>query len=246
MDFSKYTLMKQKLDTYRPLPKEVVHNLHENLILNWTYHSNAIEGNTLTLKETKVALEGITVGGKTLREHFEAINHKEAILYIETLVNENTPINEWVIKSLHQLILKQIDNDNAGKYRQVNVQIVGATHVPPEYIHLDDLMSSLISDYVSWYNMHPIEKAARLHSEFVKIHPFVDGNGRTSRLLMNLVLMQHGYPPAVLPVSKRLEYYNALDDAHVNQHYAPFLQLIADIVEEAFTSYWFALGINHQ
>jgi Fic family protein len=242
MDFEKFTAMKQRLDSYRPLSQALINNLHENLILDWTYNSNAIEGNTLTLKETKVALEGVTIGGKSLREHFEAINHKDAILYLEELITDKNPLNEWTIKSIHQLILKNIDDTNAGKYRTINVTISGAKHTPPDYLQLNDLMENLITRYKSWNNKHPIEQAALLHSEFVKIHPFTDGNGRTSRLLMNLVLMQNGYPAAVLPVEKRLEYYNALDTAHTNNNYQPFLELICHIVEDAFKKYWFALG----
>lgn len=126
--FGLLDVLKAKLDAQRPLPPEVMQNLHENLVLNWTYHSNAIEGNTLTLKETKVALEGITIGGKTLREHFEVINHREAITLLEELVSENQPLSEWQIKSLHQLVLKNIDLENAGQYRQLNVLISGAEH----------------------------------------------------------------------------------------------------------------------
>lgn len=118
--FRKLDALKDKLDQYRPLDQQVLNNLHENLVLQWTYHSNAIEGNTLTLKETKVALEGITIGGKTLREHFEAINHRDAILLVEELVARQQPLDEWTIKTLHQLVLKNIDSDNAGRYRQVD------------------------------------------------------------------------------------------------------------------------------
>jgi len=217
--------------------------VHDNLVLNWTYHSNAIEGNTLTINETKVVLEGITVGGKSLREHFEAINHKDAILYLEGLVQKKEDLTERVIKEIHYLILKNIDNENIGKYRAINVLITGAEHRPPNHIHLNELMAKLMVDYKSWSDLHPVEQAARLHSEFVKIHPFIDGNGRTSRLLMNLVLMQHGYPPAVLPVSKRLEYYNALDKSHVDDDdLSDFMGLIIEIVEQSFEPYWFALG----
>ena len=131
MDFTYLDQLKAKLDTYRPLPKEVVSNLHENLIVEWTYNSNAIEGNTLTLQETKVALEGVTIGGKTLREHFEAISHKEAILFIEELVQKKETLSEFDIKSIHALVLKNIDNEHAGSYREYNVLISGAEHTPP-------------------------------------------------------------------------------------------------------------------
>lgn len=237
--------LKQRLDSFRPLPPEIVSNLHEDLVLRWTYHSNAIEGNTLTLKETKVALEGITIGGKTMREHFEAINHREAIFFVEDLVKKNEPLTEWQIKSIHQLILKNIDDKNAGVYRKTNVIISGAEHVPPDALHVESEMQN----FINWYetegvSLHPVERAARVHSDFVKIHPFVDGNGRTSRLLMNLELMKKGFPPAVLPVEKRLEYYEALDTAHTKNDYEPFLILAAKIVESGFRPYWHALGVN--
>lgn len=236
---------KKKLDSFRPLPPEIVSNLHEDLVLRWTYHSNAIEGNTLTLKETKVALEGITVGGKTMREHFEAINHREAILFVEDLVRKNEPLSEWQIKSIHQLILKNIDDKNAGTYRKTNVIISGADHVPPDALHVESEMQN----FINWYQndgaaLHPVERAARVHADFVKIHPFVDGNGRTSRLLMNLELMKSGFPPVVLPVEKRLEYYEALDTAHTKNDYEPFLMLISNIAVSGFRPYWHALGVT--
>jgi Fic family protein len=241
----KITILKEKLDSHRPLPPEVVANLHEDLVLRWTYHSNAIEGNTLTLKETKVALEGTTIGGKTLREHFEAINHREAILFVEGLVKENSPLTEWQIKSVHQLILKNIDDKNAGTYRKTNVIISGANHVPPDASQVDSDMSNFISAYQNdWGSLHPVELAARVHCDFVKVHPFTDGNGRTSRLLMNLELMKAGYPPVVLPVDKRLEYYEALDQAHTKDDFEPFLNLIAGMVEDSFKPYWYALGVQ--
>ena len=237
--------LKAKLDEYRPLAAEVVENLHENLVLQWTYHSNAIEGNTLTLKETKVALEGITVGGKTLREHFEAINHREAILFVEELVTRQQPLDEWTIKSLHQLVLKNIDADNAGRYRQVNVLIAGANHRPPQAVQVPEQMQA----FIDWYNteadrLHPVERAAKVHGEFVKIHPFVDGNGRTSRLLMNLELMKAGFPATVIEVDQRLAYYEALDKAHGSGDYGDFITLVANGVVRSFDPYWYALGVE--
>lgn len=244
-DFEKINILKKTLDSYRPLPPEVVSNLHEDLVLRWTYHSNAIEGNTLTLKETKVALEGITVGGKTMREHFEAINHREAIYFVEDLVKRNEPLSEWQIKSIHQLILKNIDDAHAGVYRKTNVIIAGAEHIPPDALHVESEMQS----FINWCRekslaLHPVERAARVHVDFVKIHPFTDGNGRTSRLLMNLELMKDGYPPVVFPVERRLEYYEALDAAHTKQDYKPFLTLSAEVVEAGFKLYWHALGVK--
>lgn len=155
-----YKVLEEKLqllNSKKPFSKNTLKSLHENLILEWTYNSNAIEGNTLTLQETKVVMEGITVGGKSLREHFEVINHREAIAYIEEIVRNNEPLTEWQIKNIHNLILKNIDIDNAGRYRTENVIVSGAKHIPPNFLNLDEEMKSLIK----WYNednSHPIEK----------------------------------------------------------------------------------------
>ena len=243
MTYKKLDQLKKRLDQHRPLNKNIVASLREDLILHWTYNSNAIEGNTLTLNETKVALEGITVGGKTLREHFEAINHKEAILFVETLVSQNEPLSEYTIKSLHSLILKNIDDSNAGSYRNINVIISGATHRPPIHIEVAPQMEA----FIQWYNtqaqeLHPIERACRVHIDFVAIHPFIDGNGRTSRLLMNLELMKSGFPPIVISVKDRLKYYEALDKAHTDKDYNDFIALVSHNIEESFEPYWFVLG----
>jgi Fic family protein len=236
---------KAILDQHRPLDPAIVRNLREDLIVRWTYHSNAIEGNRLTLLETKVVLEGITVGGKSLREHLEAVNHRDAILFLEELVQKDEPLTEWVIRSLHQLILKGIDDEHAGRYRTINVRIAGANHLPPDQVLVPELMER----FVAWYreeagSLHPVERAARVHSDFVKIHPFVDGNGRTSRLLMNLELMKAGYPAAVLPVERRLADYEALEKDHVEGEREPFVAMVAEIVEEGFRPYFHALGLG--
>jgi len=236
--------LKAKLDQHRPLSPAIVKNLHEDLILRWTYHSNAIEGNTLTLLETKVVLEGITVGGKALREHFEAINHRDAILYVEDIIKKQEPFSEWQIRNIHQLILKNIDDENAGRYRQQNVLISGATTNPPDHTLLNDKMAQ----FIDWYNqeadtLHPIERAAKVHADFVGIHPFVDGNGRTSRLLMNLELTKAGYPPSVITVENRLAYYEALDQWMAYGNSEPFNNLVAAVVFEGFKPYQTVLGI---
>ena len=236
--------LKAKLDQHRPLSPAIVKNLHEDLILRWTYHSNAIEGNTLTLLETKVVLEGITIGGKALREHFEAINHRDAILYVEDIIKKQEPFSEWQIRNIHQLILKNIDDENAGRYRQQNVLISGATIDPPDHTLLNDKMAQ----FIDWYSMeahtlHPIERAAKVHADFVGIHPFVDGNGRTSRLLMNLELMKAGYPPSVITVENRLAYYEALDQWMAYGNSEPFNNLVAAVVLEGFKPYQTVLGI---
>lgn len=235
--------LKARLDSYRPLPASVVNNLHEDLVLRWTYHSNAIEGNTLTLLETKVVLEGITIGGKSMHEHFEAINHRDAIAYVESLVQKQAALTEWDIRNIHQLILKNIDNDNAGRYRNVNVVIAGARHTPPDFLSVPERMATFIAAYDTG-ELHPVEHAARVHVDFVGIHPFVDGNGRTSRLLMNLALMKSGFPPVVIAVEQRLRYYQALDMAHVEGNYQPFIELVTEMVEQSFVPYFSALGVS--
>jgi len=273
--FAEIDRLKSLLDSLRPLPEHTVRTLHEQQVLEWTYHSNAIEGNTLTLKETKVVLEGITIGGKPLREHFEVINHKEAIDYVEAIVQNQEALSEWQIKSIHHLVLKNIDDRNAGQYRQENVVIAGAEHLPPDYIKVPDAMAGLMD----WYrqatgldsphpspvmsgfparhpagecksvpdgfvpvgegtvSMHPVECAARLHVDFVGIHPFVDGNGRTSRLLMNFELMRRGFLPVIIPVENRLAYYDALDTAHTRGDYCLFIELVANLEQATLERY---------
>jgi len=230
--FKEVELLKAKLDALRPLPEHTVKSLHEQLVLEWTYNSNAIEGNTLTLKETKVVLEGITIGGKTMREHFEAINHSEAIAYVEAVVAGEEPFSERLIKLIHQLVLKNIDDVNAGIYRNQNVVISGAEHRPPEHFLVLDEMSALTRWYASFVG-HPIERAIRLHVDFVKIHPFVDSNGRTARLLMNFELMKSGFLPVVIKAKNRLMYYEALDVACTKQDYGMFLQQVVSLELES-------------
>ena len=235
--FNEVDNLKKELDSKRPIPKETLKSLKESINLEWTYNSNGIEGNTLTLRETQVVLEGITVGGKSIKEHLEAINHEQAILFLDELVKDNEPINEWNIKNIHQLILKEIDNENAGKYRSENVTIKGATHIPPNYIKVPELMEKLILNYETWNNYHPIIRAALLHGELVKIHPFIDGNGRTSRLLMNLDLMNSGYNPVIIKKESRLKYYEALDKAHTTGNYTDFVKLVTKLEVEMLKKY---------
>lgn len=244
-DFKKLDELKLKLDSFRPLDLSIVKNLHEDLVLRWTYHSNAIEGNTLTLKETKVALEGITIGGKTLREHFEAINHKDAILFMEDLAQKEERLSEYSIKQIHSLILKNIDDENKGKYRTTNVIISGAEHKPPQSFEVQSKMQEFIKNYnENITKLHPIELASFVHIEFVKIHPFLDGNGRTSRLLMNLELIKAGFPPVVIELEDRLEYYKTLDIAHTENDYKPFLELMKKVVEKSFEPYFYVLNLQ--
>lgn len=235
--FDEVDNLKKELDSKRPISKETLKSLKESINLEWTYNSNGIEGNTLTLRETQVVLEGITVGGKSIKEHLEAINHEQAILFLDELVKDNEPITEWNIKNIHGLILKEIDNENAGKYRGENVTIKGATHIPPDYIKVPELMEKLILNYETWNNYHPIIRAALLHGELVKIHPFIDGNGRTSRLLMNLELMNSGYNPVIIKKEDRLKYYETLDKAHTTGNYTDFVKLVTKLEVEMLKKY---------
>lgn len=236
---------KATLDAARPLPLHTVASLRDKLMLEWTYHSNAIEGNTLTLRETKVVLEGITVGGKSLREHVEATNHRDAILYVEDIVAKAEALSEWQIRNIHSLVLKGIDADEAGRYRRENVVIAGASTTPPDFMHLPAEMAALIDWYQAANHMHPVDRAAELHTRFVKIHPFVDGNGRTGRLLLNFELMKAGYPPAIIRKEDRLAYYDSLDIACVSGDYADITRLVAESVLRSLDTYLDVLGLRH-
>lgn len=235
--FDEVDELNKELNSKRPISKDTLKSLKESINLEWTYNSNGIEGNTLTLRETQVVLEGITVGGKSIKEHLEAINHEKAILFLDDLVKDKEIINEWNIKNIHGLVLKDIDNENAGRYRTENVTIRGAVHIPPDYLIVPELMERLVLNYKEWDKYHPIIKAALLHGELVKIHPFIDGNGRTSRLVMNLSLMNSGYLPVIIKKDKRLDYYNALDKAHTTGDYTDFVKLINELEIEMLNKY---------
>lgn len=235
---------KATLDAARPLPTHTVASLREKLMLELTYHSNAIEGNTLTLRETKVVLEGITVGGKSLREHLEATNHRDAILYVEEIVAKREALTEWQIRNLHSLVLKSIDPEQAGRYRQENVVIAGASTTPPDFMHVAAEMAGLIDWYGHSADLHPVARAAQLHTRFVKIHPFIDGNGRTGRLLLNFELMRVGYPPAIIRKEDRLAYYDALDVACVSGDYGEITALVAASVQRSLAVYLEVLGLR--
>ena len=233
-DFRYIDSLKETIDAHRPFSQGLANSLQDKLIVEWTYNSNAIEGNTLTLSETKVVLEGITIGGKSMVEHLEVINHREAILFVEDLIADKELLSEWNIRNIHALILKEIDNLNAGKYRCENVVISGAKHIPPKHYEISDLMQKLIGEYQNeWKAFHPIVRATLVHGEFVKIHPFIDGNGRTARLLLNFELMKNGYPPVIIKKEARARYYDVLDLAHTTMNYEPFIELVSELVIES-------------
>ena len=208
--FSEVDALKAELDKRRPLTQGELQRLRDEFLIEYTYNSNAIEGNTLTLQETALVLEGITVDKKPLKDHLEAVGHRDAFLYVQDLVKNNVPFSESIIKQIHTLVLMDRPDDR-GIYRRIPVRIMGAFHVPPDPILVPEQMENLITEYAGNKKLHPIERAALFHLKFEGIHPFVDGNGRTGRLILNLMLMQAGYPPINVKYSDRKRYYDAFD-----------------------------------
>ncbi|WP_243146831.1 Fic family protein [Scytonema sp. UIC 10036] len=234
--FQQVNQLKAWLDSFRPLPTTVVAELKKLYDVRFTYNSNAIEGNTLTQSETALVLEtGITIGGKTLREHLEVIGHKDAIDYIEQLAQNSTPIGEWEIKQIHNLILRAISPEEVGRYRQLDVRAAGTEYVYPPHYLLNDFMT----EFVTWLNspetavQHPIEFAAEAHLRFVSIHPFRDGNGRTGRLLMNLLLLRSGYPIVVISNQVRKAYIDAVVEGQQQNNLSPLLTLLLDAAQQS-------------
>jgi Fic family protein len=233
--FQQANRLKAWLDSFRPLPTTVVVELKKLYDVRFTYNSNAIEGNTLTQSETALVLEtGIAIGGKTLREHLEVIGHKDAIDYIEELAQNATPIGEWEIKQIHNLILRAISPEEAGCYRQLDVTVVGTEYIYPPY----HLLNALMVEFVTWLksaetaSQHPIQFAAEAHLRFISIYPFRDGNGRTGRLLMNLLLLRFGYPIAVISDRASQAYTDAIVEGQ-QQNISPFLELLLDAAQQS-------------
>ena len=229
---------KKRLDSHRPLSPTMLARLRRELMIEYTYDSNAIEGSTLTLRETRLVIEdGVTVSGKPLREHLAASNHPEAIRFIEELVEGGKELDEVAVLQLHELILNGIEDD-AGRFRVSGVRIAGATFSPPPSKDIEPLMLEL----VSWLKKNPeeltpIELAAVFHQRFVRIHPFSEGNGRTARLLMNAVLMRYGYPFIVNVTSRERErYLRTLSEADMG-NLSAFVNFIAMSVERALDIY---------
>ena len=231
-------ILKQELSAIRQFDS---YRIAEALELEYTFESNRIEGNTLTLKETNLVInEGLTISGKSMREHLEAINHQEAIHYIKHLVDKKTELNERELLSIHNLILRGIDSEHAGRYRNVQVMIRGSAHFPPK----PHLVAKQMEDYFIWYQsqknlLHPVVLAAQMHEKLVTIHPFIDGNGRTSRLVMNLIMLRHGYVIANFKgdVNSRMEYYSALELVQTTGNKEPFIELVAKYELDALQKY---------
>jgi Fic family protein len=229
---------KAQLDALRPLPEELAHHLDEWATIELTYNSNAIEGNTLTLQETALVVEyGLTIGGKTVREHLEAINHVLAYNFVKELATKpRTQISLNDILDIHRLILKGIDDKHAGRLRTISVGLKSSAIVFPLPLKLHDLMD----EFMTWLHGaqgHPVIIAADAHYKLVSIHPFIDGNGRTSRLLMNLLLLQTGYTPAVIDFDVRKEYIDALQEWRNNDNQLPFYRIVCTAIEKTLDHY---------
>ena len=237
------TVKKQRLDNFRPLPPELVKNLEEWFKVELTFTSNAIEGNTLTRAETALVIEkGITVQGKNLEEHLEAINHAEALEYIKTLVSEKRQdLTEDDLLHIHSIILQKIEERNAGRYRTQHARLTGSQTVLPNPVKVPEMMKEFANWLIGRNVDHPVKIAADAHFKLVSIHPFTDGNGRTSRLLMNLLLMQEGFPPAIIRKEERLAYINALEKAQVTEDLTDFYNLIFEAVDRSLDIYLEAL-----
>ncbi len=232
----------EKLATQRPLTKGEVERLRDEFLVEFTYNSNAIEGNTLTLQETAMVLEGVTIDQKPLKEHLQIIGHRDAFKYVEGLVIDKIELTESVIKNIHSLVLMDRSEDR-GVYRRIPVRIVGAFHEPPQPYLVEPQMNDLMLNHADRREkMHIVEAVALFHLDFEGIHPFIDGNGRTGRLLINLELMQNGYPAIDVKFTDRRKYYQAFDEYYRNQNELPMVEMIAEYVNERLEQYLNILG----
>jgi len=239
------TEKKKKLDNFKPFPIELVENLDEWYKIELTYTSNAIEGNTLTRQETAIVVEkGLTVEGKTLNEHLEAVNHAKAVSFIKKLLADKKTrkeITESDILEIHRIILSGINDAYAGRYRNIAVRIAGSRVVLPNPVRVPELME----DFMEWLRgdnqEHTIKIAADAHFKLVSIHPFVDGNGRTARLLMNLLLTQEGYPPAIIKTENRKFYINAIEKGQLTGSMDDYYKIIYEAVDKSLDIYLDAL-----
>ena len=243
--FERLEMKLEQLKKHRPLPSMALNKIREALTVEWTYNSNSIEGNTLSLRETQMVLQdGITIKGKSLREHFEAKNHERAINLLYKLVDDQKIISIHEVLSLHGLVLNSIEEEFAGRLRNGGVRISGANFVPPNALKVSGLLDDLFTFVeTNPLNLNIIELATVFHHRFVWIHPFFDGNGRTVRLAMNLLLMKQGFPPAIILTNDRIKYYTALNDANKGR-YGKLMLLMAQALERSLNIYLNALPGN--
>lgn len=235
ISYSRLAELKARLDACRPLTPGELERLREQFTIEYTYNSNAIEGNTLTLRETALVLEGITIGEKPLKDHLEAIGHRDAFAYVERLVSEKEPLTEWIVREIHSLVLMDRPEDK-GRYRKVPVVVSGAFHTPTEPLLIHEEMAALLKDFAAT-DKNAVEAAALFHLRFEGIHPFIDGNGRTGRLLLNFMLMQAGFPPIDVKYSDRRRYYAAFDSYYRDGDAAPMTGLVAECLEARLLEY---------
>lgn len=233
--FAEVDMLKAELDKRRPLTQGELQRLREEFLIEYTYNSNAIEGNTLTLQETALVLEGVTIDKKPLKDHLEAVGHRDAFLYVQDLVKDKVSFSESIIKQIHTLVLMDRPEDR-GVYRRIPVRIMGAYHVPSDPVLVPEQMENLVAEFSANKKMHPIERATMFHLKFEGIHPFVDGNGRTGRLILNLMLMQAGYPPINVKYSDRKRYYEMFDRYYRDNDQNPAISLVAENIKERFAN----------
>ncbi len=228
---------KEKLSSMRPLTPGEVERLAEEFMIDFTYNSNAIEGNTLTLKETALALEGMTVDQKPLKDHLEAVGHRDAFLYVQDISKKEVPISEYVIKNIHSLVLMNRPEDK-GVYRRIPVRIMGAYTEPVQPYLIEPKMNELLAENEARKaTMTTVERIARFHLEFEGIHPFIDGNGRTGRLILNLELIREGFPPINVKFTDRKRYYDAFDAYYRDGDAGKMIDLIAEYVDKRLDEY---------
>ena len=233
--------LKKCLDSFRPLSPAHAENLRQAFDTEYIYDSNRIEGNSLTLQETDLVIrEGLTIGGKPLKDHLEAINHKDALEFVRELAQGQQEITESILLDIHGMILRGIDRTNAGRYRIDRVRISGSQYICPNPLKVPDLMRGYFQQYqIEKNKIHPVVVAAEMHRKLVVIHPFIDGNGRTARLIMNLILLQNGYPIANISGDKnnRREYYNSLEKSHVENDNTDFIKFILKTEKKSLLKY---------
>ncbi|BAE81936.1 Fic family protein [Desulfitobacterium hafniense] len=233
--FARVDALKSQISKRRPFTQGELKRLQEKFLVEFTYNSNAIEGNTLTLRETALVLEGVTIDQKPLKDHLEAVGHRDAFLYIQRLVTEKAPVSERIIKDIHSLVLMDRPDDK-GVYRRIPVTIMGTYHEPSQPYRIPVQMEQLIAAQKE-EKRHPLENAAVFHLKFEGIHPFIDGNGRTGRLLLNLMLMQQGYPPIDVKFADRKRYYACFDSYYKDKTAAPMVEMVAGYLEERLKRY---------
>ena len=230
-------MKRERFDKMRPLTPGEVKRLQDEFMIDFTYNSNAIEGNTLTLKETAMVLEGVTIDQKPLKDHLDAVGHKDAFLYIEDIAKKDIPLNESVIKNIHSLVLMNQPEDR-GVFRKIPVRIMGAFTEPVQPYLIEPKITELLAvNEERKETMNVVERIARFHLGFEGIHPFIDGNGRTGRLIMNLDLIREGYPPINIKFADRRKYYDAFDAYYRDNNAGVMTDLIAEYVSERLDEY---------